>query len=193
MIKQKIYIIQRNSDRRIKIGISKDPVSRIKQLQCGSACQLELIYQSKEMTNAKYVESAVHKSLSGRLCGEWFNCSVDVAITTIENNLVFSENLTPIPISKAPFILQMVVDLRDERMCAAGIDLALQMNEPDFKESQNFILRMLITLISGSDYNYFRCMNDVDMALKRFSLIGFGKVDPDIMVKLKDLKLGFEI
>jgi len=67
-MKQKIYIIQRNSDLRIKIGVSQNPSVRLKQLQCGSACELNLVYQSIEMTNAKTIENMIHKSGRTLIC-----------------------------------------------------------------------------------------------------------------------------
>lgn len=72
-----IYIIGNNKGF-IKVGLSKDPQKRIKQLQTGNGDKLSLIFQECFECNRKKVfkiEKMIHRSLSS-LCskkeGEWF-------------------------------------------------------------------------------------------------------------------------
>lgn len=68
-----LYIIQSDVTGAFKIGRSKDPVKRLKQLQTGSPYKLKLICVLHEQGKK---EKDLHKRLneSGRRCkGEWFD------------------------------------------------------------------------------------------------------------------------
>ena len=68
-----IYIIESANDT-FKVGISKDPIKRIKQLQTGNHNKLS-IYQSYEIDSlqrALIIEKLLHQRLPGKKIGEWF-------------------------------------------------------------------------------------------------------------------------
>lgn len=70
-----VYLI-RGNDGRYKIGITKNPKQRIRQLQTGNSDDLTIIetYQSE---NAFKIETALHNRFSHvRQSGEWFDLSV---------------------------------------------------------------------------------------------------------------------
>ena len=70
---QHLYIIQSDKTGSLKIGRSKDPVSRLKQLQTGSPHSLKLILIAE---NKGHLEKKLHKDLKrfkNRRKGEWFD------------------------------------------------------------------------------------------------------------------------
>jgi len=71
-----IYLIQSLENSYYKIGVSKDPKSRLKQLQTGNASELRLIdaYQSEY---ANKIEKTLQRRYSHlRKEGEWFDMGV---------------------------------------------------------------------------------------------------------------------
>lgn len=68
-----VYLIRSKETNRYKIGKSKNPEKRLKQLQTGSSEQLELI----EKFQSKYpflIESTMHNRYSYvKMIGEWFD------------------------------------------------------------------------------------------------------------------------
>lgn len=69
-----VYVIQESESGNLKIGVSKDPLVRLKQLQTGNSQDLNLLYTSLVCSNAFEVESSVHKAFAEyAIRGEWFN------------------------------------------------------------------------------------------------------------------------
>ena len=76
-----IYLIKANDINLYKIGISKNAINRLRQLQTGCPYQLELIsvYEPKNFSNK--IEKIMHRSMSIykkdedsiSLMGEWFD------------------------------------------------------------------------------------------------------------------------
>jgi hypothetical protein len=72
MKKDYLYFIQSDRTGMIKIGRSKDPNKRLKQLQTGNANKLKLISSFKGMG---WREKLIHEKLNRwSEEGEWFNC-----------------------------------------------------------------------------------------------------------------------
>lgn len=72
-----MYIYAIGTDNRQKIGFSKDPAGRLKQLQTGNAEELHL-HGSIEVSEdrVKMLERFLHKDLNyKRVKGEWFKLS----------------------------------------------------------------------------------------------------------------------
>jgi|SRR4051794_10521907 hypothetical protein len=70
----------------VKIGISKDPWQRLKDLQTGNPFELVLFAVARVGTyaTARALELAVHVTLAPfRLVGEWFNVTPEHAQRTI--------------------------------------------------------------------------------------------------------------
>lgn len=90
-----IYLIQSLEDGYYKIGVSKNPNKRVKQLQTGNSSELKLIetYQSK---HANIVEKTIHRQLEHcKKEGEWFDMSLPDALSfkmqceRVEKNIIF--------------------------------------------------------------------------------------------------------
>jgi hypothetical protein len=71
---QYIYLIQKNTESIYKIGISDNPLKRVKQLQTGNSARLHLI-KIFPVANARAIEKRLHRLLMFHRCsprGEWF-------------------------------------------------------------------------------------------------------------------------
>jgi predicted GIY-YIG superfamily endonuclease len=78
--KSYVYIVRAGKGSRapIKVGMTDDVNSRIKQLQTGNPLELFLVmhFECKDRTHALRLEKTIHEILQGqRLCGEWFAVS----------------------------------------------------------------------------------------------------------------------
>jgi len=84
-----IYIIE-SKENIVKIGISKDPGRRLKQLQTGSSDKLKLIYKIEvDDKRAKYLEKKIHHINNfDRINGEWFNIPPQIAINEIKYAII---------------------------------------------------------------------------------------------------------
>jgi hypothetical protein len=74
----------------VKIGFSKDPVRRVRQLQTGQPVDLVVHYSEPVTTKkARFVEKAVHRTLAPKaLRGEWFAISVEDAILEVKYGIM---------------------------------------------------------------------------------------------------------
>ncbi len=72
---RKLYLIYSRDVGRVKIGLSEDPVKRLKQLQTGSPVHLELFaFKNRRKATVKEVE--LHERFQHkRVSGEWFELS----------------------------------------------------------------------------------------------------------------------
>ncbi|MCP4648698.1 MAG: GIY-YIG nuclease family protein [PVC group bacterium] len=74
-----VYLIIDKDTRRLKIGQSHNPISRLKTLQTGSSTKLLLV---SYFPGGKKVEKELHKSFSKiRISGEWFDYSDEILST----------------------------------------------------------------------------------------------------------------
>ena len=73
-----VYAIRNTVTGNVKLGISRDPEARLKQLQTGNDCRLELV--AMRPAAARFAdEKALHNANAhARLSGEWFDGSVSV-------------------------------------------------------------------------------------------------------------------
>ncbi len=90
-----IYLIRNEYTGYTKIGISKDPKSRLSTLQIGCAYELTLV-KSYKTDFAFKIENILHRHFKQvNLKGEWFNLfiedfdTIDSIIKTSEENLKF--------------------------------------------------------------------------------------------------------
>lgn len=81
-----------------KIGVSKNPKKRLKQLQTASSSKLTLINKYKSNRYSK-IEKTLHRLYNhGSKIGEWFDLDIVEAnkfkeyCKTIDNNLLMLEN-----------------------------------------------------------------------------------------------------
>lgn len=93
-----IYLVAHSADGSpvapIKVGISRLPLSRLKQLQTSSAYELKLVEYwecSGGDDDARYFERMFHETQAEhRLHGEWFSIAPDKARGIIEMQIMFS-------------------------------------------------------------------------------------------------------
>ncbi len=75
-----VYAIRNKHTGRIKLGISENPERRLKELQTGNDCELELLAY-REAANRFKDEKAIHdKHQHLRVRGEWFDTPVPYAV-----------------------------------------------------------------------------------------------------------------
>lgn len=84
-----IYIIGSDNPP-YKIGISKDPRRRLKELQTGYPQKLRILETRKvDISRTKLLESVIHKHLDQyKMNGEWFNISLKDAKLHIDFALI---------------------------------------------------------------------------------------------------------
>lgn len=86
-IKQ-LYVIRAEESQRVKIGVSKDPAKRLKQLQTGSEQKLILEY-TECRADAHKIEKWLHSHFTNfdkkHYRGEWFN---PIEIGTIRSRIL---------------------------------------------------------------------------------------------------------
>ena len=71
-----IYLIQSQEDGYYKIGVSKHPKKRVKQLQTGNSSELKLV-ESYQSEHAHKVEKALQRRYAHlKKEGEWFDLSI---------------------------------------------------------------------------------------------------------------------
>lgn len=93
MEKTCLYIIS-NGDGAIKVGVSKNPTKRVKQLQTGNENRLELLfYEEFECPREKVfkVEHMVHRELRNRCqkrVGEWFYLD-NLSLEQVKNTIIW--------------------------------------------------------------------------------------------------------
>jgi len=112
MAKEYVYIINNLDIPRIKIGVSNDIDRRIYNLQNAGGCSMELLWCSKLLINAYFIESLLHYEFrESRHIGEWFNIdktkAIDSAIKIIELNGKYPQDKpiysSPEKIHETPF------------------------------------------------------------------------------------------
>lgn len=88
-----IYIIS-NDQGYIKVGVSKHPEKRLKQLQTGNEHQLTLLFTEEFECSRKqvlHIEKLIHKELrrlTTKMIGEWFKLDTD-KLTSIKNTITY--------------------------------------------------------------------------------------------------------
>ena len=93
-----IYLIRGNNGK-YKIGIAKNPQSRLKQLQTGSSTKIELISSYKSDKFYSIIENALHRTYNiyQTTDNEWFDLPINEILNfkencrKIENNLLILE------------------------------------------------------------------------------------------------------
>ena len=82
---KQIYLIQSLEDGYYKIGVSKHPKKRVKQLQTGNSSELKLI-ESYESEHAHKVERALQRRyLHMKKEGEWFDMSISQEVSFLSD------------------------------------------------------------------------------------------------------------
>lgn len=76
-----VYAIQNTTTGNIKLGISRNPEQRLKQLQTGNDCTLKLVAYKKAENKFKDETTLHYNYSSAHVRGEWFNNSSINAIT----------------------------------------------------------------------------------------------------------------
>ena len=93
MVDNFLYIIGNNDQNMYKVGISNNPLSRIKGIQTGCPFPLSIIKKYKLNGHSSFVEKKIHSFLEKdtsvkSLVGEWFSCDVDKIDKLVQHELV---------------------------------------------------------------------------------------------------------
>ena len=88
-----VYLIQSLENSYYKIGVSKHPKKRLKELQTGNASELRLIdtYQSEYANKIEKTLQRRYSHLSKE--GEWFDMSISNEVTFIQECQKIEETL----------------------------------------------------------------------------------------------------
>lgn len=81
-----LYVIAADEQGPVKIGLSKHPDRRLRQLQTGHACKLVLHHaEPVEDGQVRALERIVHEQIRHRrMQGEWFDLTVPDAIAEVQ-------------------------------------------------------------------------------------------------------------
>lgn len=86
-----VYVIQMSDQDIVKVGISKNPDSRIASLRTASPFQLRFVelFELPTEADARAIESAVHDDLDCfHMGGEWFRCDPTGAMGSVQGEIV---------------------------------------------------------------------------------------------------------
>ena len=98
-----VYLIKEEENNYFKIGISKNPLIRIKQLQTGSAGHIILYYEYASEYASK-IEKAFHRRYKTyNVNGEWFNLREEHICEFIENCSKYERNFQALDITNTPY------------------------------------------------------------------------------------------
>ena len=88
IIDHKSVYIMEDTNGYFKLGVSKNPDGRLKQLSCGNT-DIKLIHQTALLESAHKIETYAHNSLTNYCVqGEWFNCPLELIKSKIQEALV---------------------------------------------------------------------------------------------------------
>ena len=93
MVDNFLYIIGNIDQNMYKVGISNNPLSRIKGIQTGCPFPLSIIKKYKLNGHSSFVEKKIHSFLEKdtsvkSLVGEWFSCDVDKIDKLVQYELI---------------------------------------------------------------------------------------------------------
>lgn len=88
-----IYLIQSLEDSRYKIGVSKHPKKRLKQLQTGNSSELKLV-ESYQSEFAYKIEKSLQRRYSYlKKEGEWFEMSISNEVSFLNECIEIEKNI----------------------------------------------------------------------------------------------------
>ena len=100
----KIYLIKSLNEGIYKIGVSKNPNKRLKEVQTGNPAPVEII-QLYESEIAYKIETALHNRYSHyNTHGEWFELSIMEEVSFIETCTKIEESIKSLKKLGNPFI-----------------------------------------------------------------------------------------
>lgn len=103
-MKKFIYLIQSLESSKYKIGISKNPQKRLKQIQTGSAEEIRLVAQY-ETENYGHIEKYFHRKYEYlNTIGEWFNLTLENELSFIDECERVDRNIIYLKSEKNEFI-----------------------------------------------------------------------------------------
>jgi predicted GIY-YIG superfamily endonuclease len=99
-----VYLIQSLEDSTYKIGVSKHPNKRIKELQTGNSSELKLV-ESFQSEHAHQVERALQRRyVHLNKEGEWFDMSISNEVSFLRECQKIEENIVLLKKSGNVFI-----------------------------------------------------------------------------------------
>lgn len=100
----KIYLIKSLNEGVYKIGVSKNPNKRLKEVQTGNPSPVEILHLY-ETENAYKVEKSLHNRYSHlNTHGEWFELSINEELSFMETCSKIEEGIITLKKLGNPFI-----------------------------------------------------------------------------------------
>ena len=88
-----VYLIQSLEDSRYKIGVSKHPKKRVKQLQTGNSSELKLV-ESYQSEHAHKIERTLQRRYAHlNKEGEWFDMSISHEVSFLKECKKIEESI----------------------------------------------------------------------------------------------------
>ncbi len=142
-----LYLIYCEEPESVKIGISKNPLSRLSNLRTGSPSKLHLMFYSKLL--GEVAEKTLHQHLENhRKTGEWFNWNADVQGFIL--GMIFA--VSGVIQVSWPFASEA-----DHSMFIKGVDWAHGFLDPN----NDWTLESMTGMGGESAYKLYQSWNDV--------------------------------
>ena len=143
---KRVYVVHRRGGP-TRIGVSKDPAARLKDLR--SPDELSLVWEESRQNDAQQVERAAHYLLREKhLGGEWFDVSPENAVSTVRRAIKLIEDGRPAPfrlwqIEKRSALSPMVI--KPPKETGAALRRAAKDDERSVSSMASQILRQWLT------------------------------------------------
>lgn len=103
-MKKFIYLIQSLETSKYKIGVSKNPSKRIKQIQTGNGDDLKLVFQYESL-HYKQIEKYLHNKYSYlKTRGEWYYLGLEEELSFMTDCKYAEENIDQLIANNNEFI-----------------------------------------------------------------------------------------
>lgn len=108
-----VYVIEAMDSRHVKVGFSKKPRERLRELQVGSASPLRLVGSRQ---GDQSLERQMHRALvAHRVQGEWFACDASTAL-----QLLHSERMKTVS-QRRDLALSLIEQTKSDVESAVGL------------------------------------------------------------------------
>lgn len=136
---KQIYIFQNEMYPILKVGMSDNPIKRMKQVQGGAGFPLTLFYESEPVLNPTTVERLIHKELKDyRKGGEWFEIEAKVAKQIIEKILTVCIKGDYKNLADSYQLVDDCTSLIDYNIHTSNLFTSLTETEPFIYENKSF-------------------------------------------------------
>jgi hypothetical protein len=170
----------------VKVGITTNVQNRLASIRSANTRSITIEYLSPELKNAVAVEQFCHSNLSSRnVSGEWFKCSVDLAVTVVKET-VATRGI--IPKNEATNEANAFLDLPIPKTGVNGlVDLTMYLREINHVRAEARLpMKSLATYVASG-----RCKltgNEVHCPVKGRHARTYGSLETANYIRAKCLK-----